>query len=191
MTAPADEPSLPFEDAAAWGRWLEANADATGLWLLIARKGSGVASVSYSEAVDVALCHGWIDGSKRSVDARFYGQRFSPRGPRSLWSKINIGRAERLLAAGRMRPGGLREIEKARADGRWEAAYAGSATMDVPEELARALAGNRRAAASFDNLDRANRYAFCWRVRTAKKPETRQARAEKFVAMLARGEKLH
>lgn len=191
MSIPADEPALHFEDAAAWERWLEANADASGLWLLIAKKGSGVASMSYSEAVDVALCHGWIDGSKRSVDARFYAQRFSPRGSRSLWSKINIGHAERLVAAGRMQPGGLREIEKARADGRWDAAYAGSATMDVPEELARALAGNRKAAASFDALDRANRYAFCWRVRTAKKPETRQARAEKFVAMLARGEKLH
>jgi uncharacterized protein YdeI (YjbR/CyaY-like superfamily) len=191
MSRAADEPALHFEDAAAWERWLGANADATGLWLLIAKKGAGVASVSYAEALDVALCHGWIDGSKRSVDARYYGQRFSPRGPRSLWSKINIGHAERLVAAGRMRPGGLREIEKAKADGRWDAAYAGAATMDVPEELARALAGNRKATACFDALDKANRYAFCWRVRTAKKPETRQARAEKFVAMLARGEKLH
>ena len=191
MRPPADLPSAHFEDAAAWERWLEANGDAAGLWLLIAKKGSGVASVTYAEALEVALCHGWIDGLKRAVDARFFAQRFTPRRPRSLWSKINIGHAERLIVAGRMRPAGLREIEAAKADGRWDAAYAGAASMEVPEELAAALAKNRKASAFFGTLDKTSRYAFCWRVRTAKKPETRVARATQFVAMLAKGEKLH
>ena len=191
MSLPADLPSLHFEDAAAWERWLEDNGDAAGLWLLIAKKDSGIASVTYAEALDVALCHGWIDGQKKGVDARFFAQRFTPRRPRSLWSKINIGHAERLRAAGRMRPAGLRELEAAKADGRWDSAYAGGASMEVPEELARALAKDRKASAFFEALDKTNRYAFCWRVQTAKKPETRQARAEKFAAMLAKGEKLH
>lgn len=191
MSLPVDLPAVHFDDADAWERWLEASGDAAGLWLLIAKKGSGVASVSYAEALDVALCHGWIDGQKKGVDARFFAQRFTPRRSRSLWSKINIGHVERLAEAGRMRPAGLREVEAAKADGRWDAAYAGASSMEVPGELAGALAKNRKAAAFFESLDKANRYAFCWRVQTAKKPETREARARKFVAMLAKGEKLH
>lgn len=191
MSLPVDLPAVHFDDADAWERWLEANGDAAGLWLLIAKKGSGVASVSYAEALDVALCHGWIDGQKKGVDARFFAQRFTPRRSRSLWSKINIGHVERLAEAGRMRPAGLREVEAAKADGRWDAAYAGASSMEVPGELAGALAKNRKAAAFFESLDKTNRYAFCWRVQTAKKPETREARARKFVAMLAKGEKLH
>lgn len=188
---PDDLPVKPFRTAAAWEAWLAAHRDDPGVWLKIAKKDSGIASVTYAEALDVALCHGWIDGRKHACDARYFLQRFTPRRPKGLWSKINIGHAERLIASGRMRPAGLREVEAAKADGRWEAAYSGASEMGVPEELAAALAGNRRAKAFFDKLDGANRYAFCWRVRTAKKPETRLARAEKFVAMLARGEKLH
>lgn len=191
MSLAANLPAIHFEDASAWEQWLEANSDAAGLWLKIAKKGSGIASVTYAEALDVALCHGWIDGQKKGLDERFFLQRFTPRRPRSLWSKTNIAHVERLTAAGRMRPAGLREVEAARADGRWEAAYASSSSMEVPEELARALAKNRKAAAFFETLDRTNRYAFCWRVQTAKKAETREARAKQFVAMLAKGEKLH
>ena len=184
-------PVRHFRNVAAWEKWLVANAGAPGLWLKIAKKDSGIASVSYAEALDVALCHGWIDGLKRSFDAQFFLQRFTPRKAKSLWSKINVGKAEALLAAGRMRAGGLREIAAAKADGRWAAAYHGASSMEVPEELARALARNRQAKAFFETLDRTNRYAFCWRVQTAVKPETKRARVEKFVAMLARGEKIH
>jgi uncharacterized protein YdeI (YjbR/CyaY-like superfamily) len=188
---PDDLPVKPFRTAAAWEKWLAAHRDGRGVWLKIAKKDSGIATVTYAEALDVALCHGWIDGQKRGCDAQYFLQRFTPRRPKGVWSKIDIGHAERLVAAGRMQPAGLREIEAAKADGRWDAAYEGAARMEVPGELAAALAGNRKAKAFFDTLDRTNRYAFCWRVQTAKKPETRIARAEKFVAMLARGEKLH
>jgi uncharacterized protein YdeI (YjbR/CyaY-like superfamily) len=139
----------------------------------------------------VALCHGWIDGQKKGLDAQFFLQRFTPRRPRSLWSKINIGHVERLTVAGRMATLGQREVDAAKADGRWEAAYHSSSSMEVPIELAEALAKDRKAKAFFNSLDKANRYSFCWRVQTAKKTETRIARVEKFVAMLAKGEKIH
>lgn len=189
--AAVELPIEHFMDAAAWERWLEEHPGSTGVWLKIAKKDSGVASVSYSEALDVALCHGWIDGQKKGYDAQCFLQRFTPRRARSTWSKINVARIESLFAAGRMRPAGLREVEAARADGRWDAAYDGAKSMEVPAELAKALAKNRKAKAFFDTLDKTNRYAVCWRVQTAVKPETRQARVEKLVAMLARGEKIH
>jgi uncharacterized protein YdeI (YjbR/CyaY-like superfamily) len=188
---PDDLPVIAFDDPTAWERWLVAHADAKGLWLKIAKKGAGVATVSYAEALDVALCHGWIDGQKRSFDERFFLQRFTPRRAKSLWSKINIGHVDRLIAAGRMRDGGLREIDAAKADGRWDAAYDGARNMTVPPELAEALAKNRKAKAFFETLNATNRYAVCWRVQTAKKPETKAKRVETLVAMLARGEKLH
>jgi uncharacterized protein YdeI (YjbR/CyaY-like superfamily) len=194
MTGPAVPDALPvltFADAAAFERWLVANATTAGLWLKIAKKDRGIVTVTYAEALDVALCHGWIDGQKRGFDDDCFLQRFTPRRPKSLWSKINIGHAERLIAASRMREGGLREIERARADGRWEAAYDGARAMEVPPELAAALAKHRKARAFFDSLDRTNRYAVCWRVQTAKTPETKAKRVETLVAMLARGEKLH
>lgn len=192
MTAvPDDLPVLPFADAGAWEAWLVAHADAKGVWLKIAKKDSGHASVTYAEALDVALCHGWIDGQKRGFDEAWFLQRFTPRRAKSLWSKINVGHVERLVAAGRMRAGGLREVEAAKADGRWDAAYDGGRNMEVPPELAQALAKNRKAKAFFDTLNAANRYAVCWRVQTAKKPETKAKRVDTLVAMLARGEKLH
>lgn len=194
MTAPAVPDALPvlaFADAAAFERWLVANATTAGLWLKIAKKDSGIATVTYAEALDVALCHGWIDGQKRGFDDDYFLQRFTPRRPKSLWSKINIGHVERLIADGRLREGGLREIERARADGRWEAAYDGARAMEVPPELAAALAKDRKARAFFDSLDRTNRYAVCWRVQTAKTADTKAKRVETLVAMLARGEKLH
>lgn len=194
MSATHDDglPILLFRDAAAFEAWLVAHGDGTkGVWLKIAKKNSGRTSVDYAHALDVALCHGWIDGLKHAFDAEYFLQRFTPRRPRSVWSKINVRHAERLIAAGRMRAAGLREIEAAKADGRWQAAYEGAAAMAVPDELAAALAKNRKAKAFFETLDRTNRYAFCWRVHTAKKPETKAARVEKFVAMLLRGEKIH
>lgn len=189
---PTDLPVRLFRNAAAWEKWLAANAaKAGGMWLKIAKKGAGVASVSYPEALDVALCHGWIDGLKKSLDETFFLQRFTPRRPGSLWSKVNVGKVEALLAAGRMCERGVREVETARADGRWEAAYHGASRMEVPAELAALLATSKAARAFFETLDRTNRYAFCWRVQTARTPALRQARAEKLVAMLARGEKIH
>lgn len=190
--SPAQElPVKLFRTLAAWEKWLASNGDAPGVWVQIAKKDSGETSVSQNEAIEGALCHGWIDGQKRALDDRFFLLRFTPRRPRSVWSKINIGKVEQLIASGRMRPAGLREVEAARADGRWDGAYEGSARMEVPQELADAMARSRKARSFFDQLDRANRYAFCWRVQNAKKPETRKARAEKFVAMMERGEKIH
>ena len=189
-------PDLPIEhfaDAAAWEHWLERHPQSSGVWLKIAKKDASIPSVTYSEALDVALCHGWIDGQKKGFDAQFFLQRFTPRRARSTWSKINVAKIDVLTAAGRMRPAGLREVEAAKADGRWDAAYDGAKSMDVPPELAKALAlaRNRKAKAFFETLDKTNRYALCWRVQTAVKPETKLARVEKLVAMLARGEKIH
>lgn len=189
-------PELPtehFADAAAWEHWLERHPQSSGVWLKIAKKDAGIPSVTYAEALDVALCHGWIDGQKRGFDAQFFLQRFTPRRARSTWSKINVAKIDMLTAAGRMRPAGLREVEAAKANGRWDAAYDGARSMDVPPELAKALAlaKNRKAKVFFDALDKTNRYAVCWRVQTAVKPETKLARVEKLVAMLARGEKIH
>lgn len=189
-------PELPtehFADAAAWEHWLERHPQSSGVWLKIAKKDAGIPSVTYAEALDVALCHGWIDGQKKGFDAQFFLQRFTPRRARSTWSKINVAKIDMLTAAGRMRPAGLREVEAAKANGRWDAAYDGARSMDVPPELAKALAlaKNRKAKVFFDALDKTNRYAVCWRVQTAVKPETKLARVEKLVAMLARGEKIH
>ena len=188
---PTDLPIKLFKDALAWEKWLATHHDAPGLWLKIAKKDQDVRSVNYSDALDVALCHGWIDGLKRACDEQYFLQRFTPRKPRSLWSKLNVARIEKLMKAGRMQPAGLREVERAKADGRWEAAYHAASAMDVPPELAAALKKNAKARKAFEALNATNRYAFCWRVHTAKRPETKQARVEKFVEMLERGEKIH
>lgn len=189
----ADElPIVPFASAAAWEAWLEIeHARAAGVWLRIAKKDTGIATVTYAEALDVALCFGWIDGQKRGFDATWFLQRFTPRTARSRWSKINVGHVERLLAADRMRPAGLAQVEAARADGRWEAAYAGQGGAAVPPDLRAALDANPQAAACFATLRGANRYAILYRVQDAKRPATRARRIERFVAMLARGETLH
>jgi uncharacterized protein YdeI (YjbR/CyaY-like superfamily) len=163
----------------------------TGLWLKLAKKGCPDPSVSYAEALDVALCFGWIDGQKRPVDDQYWLQRFTPRKPRSKWSKINCAKVDALVAAGRMRPAGLREVEQAKADGRWEAAYAGQGTATVPEDLQRALDQDEKAAEFFATLDSGNRYAILYRIQEAKRPETRARRIEKFVAMLRARETVH
>jgi len=188
---PTDLPIKLFKTEAAWEKWLAAHGDASGVWLKIAKKDTGATSVSYSQALDVALCHGWIDGLKRSCDAQYFLQRFTPRKAKSLWSKLNIARVEKLVGAGRMHAAGAREVDAAKADGRWAAAYQAASAMEVPPELASALATNAKARKAFESLDRTNRYAFCWRVHTAKKPETKAARVEKFIGMLERGEKIH
>jgi uncharacterized protein YdeI (YjbR/CyaY-like superfamily) len=185
-------PERAFPDAAALEAWLEAEHEtADELLLRIAKKGSGVASVTYAQALELALCFGWIDGVKRAVDAVWFVQRFTPRRPRSRWSKINRAAAERLIAEGRMRPAGLAQVEAARADGRWDAAYAGSATITIPPDLQAALDAEPAAAAFFATLDSRNRYAVLYRIHDAKRPETRARRIATFTAMLAAGETLH
>jgi uncharacterized protein YdeI (YjbR/CyaY-like superfamily) len=183
---------LAFADVRAFAAWLRKNhASSTGLWLKLAKKGAGVPSVSYAEAVEVALIWGWIDGQKQARDERFWLQRFCPRGKKSLWSKINREKAEQLIAAGKMQPAGLAEVERAKSDGRWDAAYDAPSRMLVPDDFARAIAKNARAAKFFATVDATNRYAMLWRVQTAKKAETRARHIETFVAMLGRGELLH
>ena len=185
-------PVMTFESTDAWDIWLAAHhADSPGLWLKIAKKGAEGRTVSYSDALDVALCHGWIDGQKGRHDDEYWLQRFTPRKPGGNWSKINTDRAAALIASGRMRPAGLGEVERARADGRWEQAYESQSRMTVPEDLARALAANERARAFFATLDSANRYAILYRIGTAKKPETRAKRIDTFVTMLSEHKKIH
>ena len=192
MDVKADLPIVAFDSAADWESWLESNhAESRGVWLKVAKTGSGIASVTISEALDIALCFGWIDGQKARGDELRWRQRFTPRGPRSKWSRINRDKAQALLDAGAMRPAGLREVERAQADGRWDAAYDGQRTAAVPDDLRAALDADPAASAAFDELDSANRYAILYRVGDAKRPETRARRIERFVAMLARGERLH
>jgi uncharacterized protein YdeI (YjbR/CyaY-like superfamily) len=187
-----DLPILAFANARVWSEWLASqHASPRGIWLKIAKKGSSSASVTYAEALEVALVWGWIDGQKRGFDDDSWLQRFTPRGPKSIWSKINCQKATALIEAGKMKPSGLAEVARAKADGRWEAAYDSQSRATVPADLAKALAANPRAARFFETLESHNRYAVLFRVHTAKKPETRAARIEKFVAMLARHEKLH
>jgi uncharacterized protein YdeI (YjbR/CyaY-like superfamily) len=190
---PADPlPTVSFESTNAWDAWLTAHhADSPGLWLKIAKKGSAGRSISYSDALDVALCHGWIDGQKGRLDDEYWLQRFTPRKPGSKWSKINTERAAALIASGRMRPAGLHQVERAQADGRWEQAYESQSRVTVPEDLARALAANQRARAFFATLDSTNRYAILYRIGTTKRPETRAKRIDAFVAMLSEHKKIY
>ncbi|MFI7675297.1 YdeI family protein [Actinophytocola sp. NPDC049390] len=188
---PNELPEMTFADQAAFAAWLADNAETTGVWLRIAKKGTGIESVDHDGALAEALRHGWIDGTARRVDDQWFVQKFTPRTKRSRWSKINRAAAERLIAEGRMFPRGLREVEAAKADGRWEAAYASSSTSTVPDDLAAALAASPKAEAFFQTLTSQNRYAILYRVEEAKRPETRARRIEKFVGMLERGETLH
>ncbi len=189
---PADLPVVEFATRAEWATWLAAeHAASAGVWLKIARKDGGAESVSYSEALDVALCHGWIDGQKDRLDERFWLQRFTPRTPRSRWSKRNRERAEALIGSGEMAPAGTREIERARADGRWEAAYDSHSTATVPDDLAAELERNAAAREFFATLDSTNRYAILYRIQEARRPDTRARRIAKYVAMLSEGRKIH
>jgi uncharacterized protein YdeI (YjbR/CyaY-like superfamily) len=185
-------PTLPFETPSAWETWLrDHHAEAKGVWLKIAKKEAGIPTISYAEALDVALCYGWIDGQKAAFDAQFWLQKFTPRGPKSIWSKINCDKAAALIAAGKMQPAGLRQVGLAQADGRWNAAYASQSTITIPDDFQRELGQHPEASAFFATLNSANRYAILFRIHTAKKPETRAARIHTFIEMLTRGEKLH
>jgi uncharacterized protein YdeI (YjbR/CyaY-like superfamily) len=188
-----DLPELILDDAAAWGAWLaDRHAMSAGVWLvLVKRGGSPSTRLTYQEALEEALCYGWIDGQVRRRDEGTYRQRFTPRRQRSVWSKRNVELAERLIGEGRMQPAGRVAVDQARSDGRWQAAYAGSATIEVPDDLAAALAAEPKASEMFALLSGQNRYAILYRLETAKKPETRARRLTKFVAMLARGETIH
>jgi uncharacterized protein YdeI (YjbR/CyaY-like superfamily) len=187
-----DLPTLTFISQADFEAWLEEHhATAPGLWIRIAKKASGIPSVTAAEGTESSLCFGWIDGHRRAGDEATFLQRYTPRRARSKWSKINRAKAEELIAAGRMRPAGLVEIERAKADGRWDAAYDSPRNMQVPDDLQAALDAEPRAAQAFAALDATNRYAVLYRVHDAKRPETRTRRIEMFVGMLARGERLH
>jgi uncharacterized protein YdeI (YjbR/CyaY-like superfamily) len=188
-----DVPTLIVSDAAAFRAWLDANRDRSeGVWLVLAKKGmTNPTSLTYAQALEEALCQGWIDGQKRSRDATTFAQRFTPRRRTSQWSKRNLRIAEELIAEGRMLPAGLAEIDQAKADGRWAAAYSGQAEASVPADLAAALSANPAAEKMFADLNGANRYAVLYRIETAKRAETRSRRIDQFVEMLARGETIH
>jgi uncharacterized protein YdeI (YjbR/CyaY-like superfamily) len=185
-------PVLAFSDQQQWEDWLAANHDTSkGLWLKLAKKASTIATVTYAEAVEVALCQGWIDGQVLPYDEFFWLQRFTPRGPRSKWSQINRAKAEHLIEAGRMQPAGRAAVEAARQGGRWENAYAPPSTATVPPDLQAALDANPAAADFFATLSKTNRFAVLYRVQDAKRPETRARRIQQYVEMLARQEKIH
>jgi len=184
--------TLMFAGAGEWESWLAANhASSSGLWVRMAKKGSDLESARYPELVEAALCWGWIDGQAKSENESTYIQRFAPRAKRSVWSKINRTKALKLIEEGRMRPPGMEEVERARGDGRWEAAYDSPATAEPPPDLVAALARNKRARAAFGKLDSRNRYAILYRLQTVKRAETRARKVEAFVAMLAQGGKLY
>ena len=191
-------PNLPppsilfFAHQKAWESWLAANhATSAGIWLRLAKKGSPIRSATYAEALEAALCYGWIDAQKQPESEQAWLQRFTPRRNKSIWSKVNREKAAALIKAGRMQPAGLAQIERAKQDGRWDAAYDSPAAAEAPDDLQSALDKNPPARAFFRTLDRANRYAVLWRIQTAKKAETRARRIRQFVEMLERHEKLH
>ena len=185
-----DYSTVAFESQEAWAAWLEKHhSSSEGIWIKIAKKASGTVSVTYAEAVEEALCYGWIDGQMKRLDDEFFVQKFTPRRARSKWSKINIGKVEQLIAAGKMQPAGLAEIERAQADGRWDAAYDSPSTATVPSDLEEALANQPAAKEMFDKLSSSQRYLILFSLQDAKRPETRARRIAKFVDMLARGER--
>lgn len=192
MPKPTELPTLPFESKKKFADWLAKQHDkSAGVWLKLAKKATGIPSVTYAEALDVALCYGWIDGQKGSFDDKYFLQKFTPRRPKSIWSKINTEKVEKLIASGEMKPAGLKAIEAAKQDGRWDAAYAGQKNSSVPEDFQSALEMNKQAKTFFESLKGANRYAFLFRIQTAKKAETREKRIRQFVEMLERGETFH
>jgi uncharacterized protein YdeI (YjbR/CyaY-like superfamily) len=187
--APADAPTIAFPSKAAFRSWLASHyTEPDGIWLKLAKKDSGIPSPTYAEALDVALCFGWIDGQKRPFDEAHWLQRFTPRRARSKWSKINIGKVEALIASGEMTPAGLAEVERAKADGRWDAAYESQSTATFPADFLAAVQANPQALARLPTITRASRYAIIYRLWDAKRPETRQRRMEQFLAQLAAGD---
>jgi uncharacterized protein YdeI (YjbR/CyaY-like superfamily) len=187
-----DLPIQPFASKAKWAEWLAKQHDkSAGVWLKLAKKDSGIPSVTYDEALDVALCYGWIDGQKKGFDDKYWMQKFTPRGKKSIWSKINTEKAERLIASGDMKPSGLKAIEAAKQDGRWDAAYASQKNITIPEDFQAALDQNEKAKAAFAKLKSAERYSFLFRIHNAKRPETRAKHIQKFVEMLEENKTIH
>ena len=185
-----DFQTLTFTTQAKFRTWMDKNHSKTpGVWIKFAKKASGIKSVNYQEALEVALCYGWIDGLVRRFDDDYYVQRFTPRRAKSKWSKINRDRADALIDAGKMKPAGLAEVERAKADGRWDAAYDSPGTITVPDDLAKAFRKNPKARKFFETLNSTNRYAVLYRVHDAKKPETRARRIDQFIEMLNEGRK--
>lgn len=185
-------PTRAFKDAAAWESWLARNHSAAdGIWMRLAKKASGIKSITYPEALEVALCYGWIDGLKRPESATTWLQRFTPRRSRSIWSEINRNKALGLIEGGRMKPAGLEEVERARRDGRWDAAYASPKSATMPPDFQKELNRHPKAKAFFKTLTRTNSYAIMWRIQTAKRAETRERRIRTYIEMLEKGETIH
>ena len=184
-------PILPFESKKKFADWLAKNYDkSAGVWMKLAKKATGIPSVTYAEALDVALCYGWIDGQKGSFDEQYFLQEFTPRRSKSIWSKINVEKVAGLIASGEMKPAGLKAVEAAKQDGRWDAAYSSQKNIVVPPDFQSALEKNKKAKAFFETLTGSRRYSFLFRIETAKKAETREKRIRQFVEMLAKGETL-
>lgn len=183
---------ITFANQADWEAWLGVNGKlVTGAWLRIAKKSARRPTITYAQALEVAICHGWIDGQKRTESEHYWLQRFTPRTTRSIWSKINKAKAEALISAGRMRPAGLREVNRAKQDGRWDAAYSSASTSTVPDDLQQALNANPSAKRFFATLDGTNRYAILFRIQNVKRAETRARKISQFIRMLNNGEKIH
>jgi uncharacterized protein YdeI (YjbR/CyaY-like superfamily) len=192
METLANLPILLCDSLQQWEEWLdEHHAQPHGVWLKIAKKGARGTSVSYADALNGALCYGWIDGQKKPYDETFWLQKFTPLRPKSVWSKVNTDKAMQLIASGKMKPAGLREVDTARQDGRWAAAYAPQSTLTIPDDFRLELDRDPKAKEFFETLNTLNRYAICHRIETAKKPATRRARIEKFIGMLANNERLY
>ena len=190
---PAGElPVLPFPTSESWDEWLaEHHESSDGLWVKIAKKATGIETVAYPEVLEIALSYGWIDGQRRALDETWFLQKFTPRRARSRWSRINRDKAIELIDSGRMKPAGVREVERAKADGRWDAAYASPSNIELPDDLERELEADPAAREFFESLDSQNRYAILYRLHDAKRPETRARRLEQYVTMLKEGRKLH
>ncbi len=183
---------LSFKNQQAFSSWLEKNHDKSdGIWLQLFKKSSGIESITYAEVVEESLCYGWIDSLVNKLDEQSYIQKFTPRRAKSMWSKINIGHIERLTKEGRMKESGLQEVERAKADGRWQQAYDSPTNMKVPEDFITEVSKNKKALEFFETLNKSNRFAIAFQLHTAKKPETRERRIKKFVEMMERGEKLY
>lgn len=192
MKTPGGEDILVFKTAKQWQEWLDKHhGDQPRIWLQFFKKDSGIRGLTYAEALDEALCYGWIDGLVKGYDEKSWIQSFTPRRKRSVWSKRNIDHITRLTKLGKMKPAGLKEVEAAKADGRWDQAYDSQANMVVPDDFLKELAKNKTAKEFFNSLNKTNVYAICYQLQTAKKPETRERRIEKFIAMLGRQEKLY
>jgi uncharacterized protein YdeI (YjbR/CyaY-like superfamily) len=180
-----------FKAQADWAAWLEKNPDSNGVWLKFAKKNSGETTINYQQALEEALCYGWIDSQTKTYDGKFYLQKFTPRRTRSIWSRINVEKIEALIADGKLKPSGLAQVEAAKADGRWAAAYGSSSVTEMQDYFLEALNKNKKAKAFFETIGKGNKYAIAWRLHQAKRPETKERLTKKFIEMLAAGKTLH